>query len=496
MTRAEDCSSAGRPLDRRQFLRLSAIGVPLVGRSGVARQRGSASVGDPVVVVGAGLAGLRAASVLRKAGHRVVVLEARAFPGGRVQTLRTPFGEGLYGEAGPIRIPGMHQTVLQLAREHGLSVVPFASASGSSLMNVHGVTARVPDGVTQATAKLALKADEAGLGQSALLQRYVRDLPSDIGTLTPTAEAYSRWQAYDRVTWPEWLRSRGASADAVTLMTLGGDSRELSALYVLRQFALLKSTDQFFKIQGGMDRLPRAMAASLGRAVRYNSTVVRIDRSADPVRLEYLSNGRAATINATHVILAVPFSTLRRIEVRPVFSGPKAKAIAELPYFPATRFLLQSKHRFWEDSGLTGTARTDQPAEIWDCTYDVPATKGILGATVGGALGASVAQMARDEAVKFGTEVVAKTFSDLRANFQRGSIYRWILDPWSRGAFAVFHPGQMSSMMPEIPRPEGRVHFAGEHTSSWMGWMEGALESGERAAGEILGRSAGIGVQP
>ena len=65
-------------------------------------------------------------------------------------------------------------------------------------------------------------------------------------------------------------------------------------------------------------------------------------------------------------------------------------------------------------------------------------------------------------------------------------MYRWVRDPWSRGAFAVFHPGQMTTMMPDIARPEGRVHFAGEHTSSWMGWMQGALESGERAAREVL----------
>ena len=85
---------------------------------------------------------------------------------------------------------------------------------------------------------------------------------------------------------------------------------------------------------------------------------------------------------------------------------------------------------------------------------------------------------------------MANVFPDLPASFVKGSVYRWALDPWSRGAFAVFRPGQMSSPMPDIPRPEGRLHFAGEHTSSWMGWMEGALESGGRAAGEVLGKPA------
>jgi monoamine oxidase len=461
---------------------------PLVGRRSfeLPEQRRGGDSTEPVVVVGAGLAGLRAAALLRKAGRPVVVLEARGYPGGRVHTVRVPFDEGLYGEAGPIRIPGTHQTVLQLVREHALELVPFESTTGSSVITVGRVTARIPEELKKAAATLSLKPDEVGLTQGALLQRYVGDLPADFRERTPAAASYAKWRSYDAVTWPEWLRSRGASAGAITLMTLGGDSRELSALYVLRQFALLQNTSQFYKIQGGMDGLPRAMAKSLGAAVRYNAAVVRMDQGAGPVRVDYVENARAKSIRASRVILAIPFSTLRQIEIRPPFSSQKARAIAELPYFPATRFLLQSRSPFWQTSGLSGAARTDQPAEIWDCTYDVPGDRGILGATVGGELGRAVTGMSREQAVEFGTALVARTFPKLRTMFEKGIVYRWARDPWSRGAFAVFHPRQMTSMMPDISRPEGRVHFAGEHTSSWMGWMEGAIQSGERAAGEIL----------
>lgn len=487
-------------IDRRQFLRMSALAAaPLVARSSFAGPRQDTGADpDPVVVVGAGLAGLRAAGVLHKAGRKVVVLEARAYPGGRVRTIRAPFNEDLYAEAGPIRIPPMHETVLQLAREHGLDVVPFESTTGSTLVTVGGVTARVPEGLKEATSTLALKPEEAGLGQGALLQRYVGDLPGDMKDLAPTADSYSKWRSYDSVTWPEWLRSRGASAGAIRLMTLGGDSRELSALYVLRQFALLQNVSPFYKIHGGMDQLPRAMAKSLGPVVRYNAAVVRMDQRAGYVRVDYAENARAKTIQASRVILAIPFSTLREIEIRPPFSAPKARAIQELPYFPATRLLLQSRSSFWQEMGLSGSARTDQPpAEIWDCTYDLAGTRGILGATVGGETGRALAGMTREQAVKFGADFVAKTFPKLRAHFEKGSVYRWALDPWSRGAFAVFHPGQMTSMMPDISRPEGRVHFAGEHTSTWMGWMEGALESGERAAREVLtGQSEPMHVTP
>jgi monoamine oxidase len=472
-------------MNRRSFLWLSAAPVTS-GLQVAPRPQAPPDRADQIVIVGAGLAGLQAATILRKAGRPVVVLEARPFPGGRVKTIRAPFAESLYAEAGPIRIPDVHQTVLTLARAHQLNLVPFESPAGSPVITVRGITARVPEDLSKVASALALKPDERGIPPATLLQRYAGTLPDLLRSVTPNADDYAQWRAYDAVTWPEWLRSRGASAGAVTLMTLGGDSRELSALYVLRQIALLQKTSQFYKIQGGMDRLPRAVAAALGSVVRYNAAVTRIDRGNGSIRVDFVEKGRATSIRARRVILAIPFSTLRRVEIRPPFPAEKTKAVRELSYFPATRLLLQSRSPFWQESGLNGSARTDQPAEIWDCTYDLAGSRGILGATVGGALGRRLANVTRDEAVKMGADLVVKTFTGLRRTFERGVAYRWARDPWARGAFAIFSPGQMTSMMSVIAPADGRVHFAGEHTSSWMGWMEGALQSGERAANEVL----------
>jgi monoamine oxidase len=235
-----------------------------------------------------------------------------------------------------------------------------------------------------------------------------------------------------------------------------------------------------------MDQLPLAMAAALGPAVRYSAPVVRIERAEAAVRLEYLEHGRPRTIRARRAILAIPFSTLRRIVVTPAFPAEKASVIAGLSYFPATRFLLQTKTRFWHAEGLSGTARTDQPAEMWDAAYEQLADRGLLASTVGGEIGRAVAALDRARAIARGVELGALAFPTLRSAFERGTVYRWAVDPWARGAFAVFAPGQMTEMTPALARPEGRVHFAGEHTSAWMGWMEGAIESGDRAAHEVL----------
>ena len=475
-------------IDRRRFLRLAgAAAAPLVARPAFGRQQAAraADSDNPVVVVGAGLAGLRAADVLRKAGRRVVVLEARDSPGGRAYTIRTPFDSGLHAEAGPIRIAGSHQTVLQLVREFGLTLVPFDSSNGSELVTIGDVSVRT-GALRRTPLPLDLKPNEKGLSQGALLDRYVGELPRDLADLTPGAAAWARWEAYDGVAWPQWLRSRGASEGAVKLMTIGGDSRELSALYVLRQLALLRGTKTFFKIQGGMDLLPRAMASALGDFVQYNAPVVRVDQTSDPVRVDYVENDQVLSLYAGRVVFAVPFSTLRRIEILPSFPRERQRVIDALPYFPATRFLLQSRTRFWHRSGLSGYARTDRPMEIWDCTYDQPGTPGILGATVGGAIGRQMMSMSPEVSVRFGQKLVAEALPDIQSEFQQGIAHQWALERWSQGAFAVFHPGQMASMMPGISTPEGRAHFAGEHTSSWMGWMEGALQSGDRVAREIL----------
>src|SRR5262249_55067406 len=107
-----------RPIDRRHFLRLSGFAAPALAPALLRRetQRGADKSGDAVAGVGAGLAGLRAASLLRLAGRQVIVLEARPAAGGRVRTIRSPFDEGLYGEAGPIRITGAHRAVIKAVR--------------------------------------------------------------------------------------------------------------------------------------------------------------------------------------------------------------------------------------------------------------------------------------------------------------------------------------------------------------------------------------------
>jgi monoamine oxidase len=269
-------------------------------------------------------------------------------------------------------------------------------------------------------------------------------------------------------------------------MTVGADSAQVSALYVIRQYAMLRTSTQRYKIAGGMDRLPIAMARSLGDAVRYNAPVVRIERQRPGFRVEYREGQAVRTAVAARIVFAVPAGTMRQIDVRPALSAGKRRAFEQLSYYPVARFLLQTKRRFWQTAGLSGSARTDRATETWDAAFDLPASRGILGASTGGELARRADGLTRDASVAFGVDLVADAFPDIRSEFEKGVAYRWSSDPWALGAFAQFRPGQMTGLLPALAASEDGLHFAGEHTSPWTGWMEGAIESGERVAREVL----------
>jgi monoamine oxidase len=440
----------------------------------------------PIVVVGAGLAGLRTAELLHQAGRSVVVLEARREAGGRVRTIRTPLDEDLYGEAGAIRIPDMHRRVRDTAGRLGLNLIPFESGNGAPLLRVAGRTVRLPDDIRGFASALSLRRDEIGLNPRGLLLKYVGELPPGMDDPSLSPDRYQDWISIDRQTWPAWLASRGASEGAIRVMTAGGDSRELSALYVLRQYGLLRDVKQYFKIDGGMEQLPRRLAEGVSSVIRYDAAVVSLEQQPDRVNVEYAEGETRRTIQASRVVVTIPFATLREVSIRPALPGAKATAVTSLPYFPATRVLIQTKTRFWHAEGLSATSRSDQPAETWDAAYDQPADRGLLAMTVGGTLGRELAGAGPERGIVRSVELATETFPRLRDAFDKGVVCAWAAERWSRGAFAVFHPGQMSILTADIARPEGRIHFAGEHTSPWMGWMEGALESAERVANEVL----------
>ncbi len=475
-----------RPLNRRRFLQKSALAaaalalppIPLA-QVGATRRK--------VLVLGAGLAGLAAAYELTQAGHDVILLEASTRAGGRVWTLREPFSDGLYAEAGAGRIPETHDLTLKYIKLFGLTLDPFYPSKAASLYFIRGKRIQVQPGETLdlSTLPFDLTPEERRLGLDGLEGKYIDPVLAELGNPGAPGWPPEKLRKYDHMTWPEFLRSRGASPGAVALLTALSGWEYDSALDFLRDDLGHRGAKHLSKIHGGNDLLPRAFAARLAEKIRYSTPVVRIEQDARSARAICLQAGSPQTISADRLICAIPFSCLKGIQIAPRFSTEKHRAIEQLIYDPVVRVFCQTKTKFWAAEGLNGFADTDDPMEIWNPTHDQPGNRGILMCYLEDGLTRRVAAMPEAERIRFGLAAMERAHPGLREHVESVMSLCWAEQPWARGAYTVFTPGQITSLTSVIRQLEGRVHFAGEHASSWPGWMQGAIESGLRAGREV-----------
>jgi monoamine oxidase len=483
-------------MKRRDFLKqtalvAAALSAPPSGAfafaQGALERRGAPK---KVVIIGAGLAGLAAGYELTKAGHDVTILEARTRPGGRVHTLRDAFAEGLYAEAGAARIPNHHHFTLKYVTLFGLTLDPFQPTELPSVYYVRGRRLKVTPG-QEVEWPYELTPEERKLGLSGMREKYIRSMLSEVGDFTdPSWPPPDALKKYDQMNRSDFWRSRGASSGAIALLSLGGvDDRveTWSALFMLRNQALNLKLTQYYKIRGGTDLLPNAFAARLVEKIHYAAPVVRIEQDVQGVKAVFLHAGSYHAMAGDYLICAVPFTVQRNIEVSPTFSVDKQRAIEQLPYLSVSKVFLQTKGRFWVRQGLNGFATTDLPiGQVWDATYKQPGERGILQAFPISLHSRRLTGMPENERIRFTLDQVETIYPGTRENFEGGVSKCWDEDEWARGGTAYYKPGQFNSLLPHVARPEGRIHFAGEHTSVWIdGWMQGALESGNRVAREV-----------
>ena len=482
---------------RREFLKrgiLAATALSTLEPSIFATSQGAISrvgASKKVIVIGAGLAGMCAAYELVQAGHEVTVLEARIRSGGRVWTLRDAYPEGMYAEAGATNVFDNHEWTNKYLKLLGVAIDPMPAASGASIYHIRGKRVILKSG-SPVDWPLELKPDEKGLSRGALWAKYVVPALKEFGNVESEDWPHPLLRRLDKISFAEFLRQQGASPGAQEILKLGladqlGDGAEaVSALNLLCEAAPRATVKQVFFIRGGSDTFPKAFAAKLGDRIHYGLPVGRIEHDARGVRVICQQAGNRQTFSAEYLICAIPFSVLRRVEISPGFSPAKQQAIAQLGSTSVVRVFLQTRKRFWVDEGLTGSATTDLPiVTAYDKAHYLPGTRGMLEVYTAGEKARKLAAMPATERLSFTAKQMEQLLPNLREHYEGGASICWDDEQWTRGAYAWFKPGQMESFLPHFAKPEGRVHFAGDHLSPWPGWMNGALQSGNRAAREI-----------
>ncbi len=483
---------------RRRFLQQGVVAASALALAACAGVTPRPVQGGEVVIVGAGLAGLAAAWRLRQAGVSVRVIEAQKRCGGRMLSLRNHFADGQVCELGGELIDSNHERMHRLAGELGLALDDLTGSETPGLTDswYFGGSLRSEHEVLQAFAPIALA-----------LRRDQRAI--DDGDITPANFAAA--QALDRQSLAEWFDRNGVGGwirrllDVAYTTEMGLECDRQSALNLLTfisadtdRLKLFGDSDERYHARGGNDRVTSALADKLADAIETGCVLEALRRAPDGrYRLALRRDGVSRELSADEVVLAIPFTTLRQVELDLELPAAKRAAIQGLAYGTNAKLMIGFEQRVWrERHGSTGSLMSDLALQTtWETSRRQSGAAGILTNFVGGrhglAIGEGTPKFQADQAV---AELDAVFPGALAARgAAREARFHWPSHPWTRGSYACFAPGDWTSGLREqIGTSVERLHFAGEHCSDeFQGFMEGALESGELAAERLL---AGRGI--
>jgi monoamine oxidase len=478
----------GARISRRTFLRGTSLlaasaGGMLLPQAALARQTGAQ---PRIAIVGAGLAGMSCAYTLLQAGYTPDVYEARDRVGGRTYSVADVLGEGLVTEVGGEFINSDHDDMLALAAALGLELLDTAAPEEAGLQ-----VAAYFDGVSLTQEAMA-----------DLFAPFAARIAQDAAAIEEDDEAFER---FNRMTIAEYLASIGVEGLLYRLLDVafttenGLNIDQQSALNFLYlapgitddgEFEAVLASDERYKIRGGNQQIALRIADMLGERLRLGHALTRVTQANDAYTLHFSAGGSEQQVTADYVVLAIPFSTLRRVSLEVAgLSDAQRQAISEWGYGTNGKLMVGMNARPWRAEGYTGYVFTDQGFQSgWDSSVQQAAQSHSYTFFNGG-----------DEGVMFqrgsAEELAAQNYVPALDNVFAGALdaYNgrvermvWAAEEYSAGSYSCPRPGQYD-YFELFGGPIGGLLLAGEHLSEeYFGYMNGAAQSGRLAAETLL----------
>ena len=496
-------------ISRRRFIGAGAVagaGAALAGAPGAdaaepafaAKTKRLKTKHVDVVIVGAGLAGLTAARQLVRQGKSVCVLEARPRVGGRVTSHE--IGGGEISERGGTFAGPTQDHILALAKDLGVKTFLTYDKGDNVYVDGNGTRSTFPSNGPTGTAPL----DPLLLGDLAKVVQQLDSMAAKVPVDAP-------WTAPDAVnqdsqTLHTWILANQTNPNFIKLVDaacrpiFGAESRELSLLFTLFYVASSGNEKnpgtfernfntsggaQMYRFVGGSQRIPEILHKRLGKRVVLSTPVRSITQSSKRVRVD----SDRVRVYAKRCIVAIPPTLAGRISYHPLVSTYRDQLTQRVGQGTLIKAAAVYPKPFWRDAGLSGTAvSTYGPVTA---TFDDSPPDGSPGVVFGFIGGDDARAHRKLSAAGRRTAVLnqfAKFFGSAALKPTGFSETDWTAAEWSRGCPVGIHPpGSLIAYGPELRKPFKRVHWAGTETSNyWNGYMDGAVRSGERAAGEVL----------